>query len=117
MIKALVFCTLMCFSIAPFTAAQPKSPDEGSGNRIAVGRLANGATVAFIRADAGTWGIDISGDAVHRLTQPKPAQIEVYRGERQYERPRRRLPAGAKASRGHPGQSQNCGPRQGRLLR
>jgi hypothetical protein len=52
-----------------------------SVNRIVLGRLATGAEVAFVRAGTGDWGIDISGVAVPRMTQPKPAQIEVYRGE------------------------------------
>ncbi len=46
-----------------------------------VGRLANGASVSFVRAGAGDWGIEVSGDTVPSLTQQKPAQIEVYRGE------------------------------------
>jgi hypothetical protein len=48
-------------------------------NRIELGQLANGAAVAFVRADSGDWGIEISGGAALRMMQPKPAQIEVYR--------------------------------------
>ena len=46
-----------------------------------LGRLANGATVTFTRAGSGDWGIEISGGSGPGMTQPKPAQIEVYRGQ------------------------------------
>jgi hypothetical protein len=46
-----------------------------------LGHLANGATVTFVCEVSGEWGIEVTGDSVRRLTQPKPAQIEVYRGE------------------------------------
>ena len=49
-------------------------------NRIELGPLGTGAAVAFVRADSGEWGMEISGSTAPRLTQPKPAQIEVYVG-------------------------------------
>lgn len=45
-----------------------------------LGRLATGASVAFVRAAAGEWGIEISGANSPRLGQPKPAQVELYQG-------------------------------------
>ncbi len=51
-----------------------------AANSISLGKLANGATVAFVRASAGDWGIQIAGGASQRFTQPKPAQIQVFRG-------------------------------------
>jgi hypothetical protein len=51
------------------------------GDRVVLGRLETGATVSFIRAAGGTWGIEISGGAAPRLTQQKPAQIEIFQGE------------------------------------
>ena len=50
------------------------------GNRVDLGRLQNGATVSFVHAAGGDWGIEISGGSAPRITQPKPAQIEVFRG-------------------------------------
>ena len=50
-------------------------------NRVVLGHLANGCALTFVRAGSGEWGIDISGNAVPHLTQPKPAQIEIYRGD------------------------------------
>jgi len=64
---------------APFAPAQPARTTDA--NRVELGRLATGAAVAFVRADSGDWGIEISGGATPPMTQPKPAQIEVYRGE------------------------------------
>jgi hypothetical protein len=60
--------------------AQPARPNTTPGNRIALGRLADGDAVTFVRAAGGDWGIEISGDAAPRIAQQKPAQIEVYRG-------------------------------------
>ncbi len=53
---------------------------QQGANRVELGRLANGAAVAFVRAGSGDWGIEISGDATPTMTQLKPARIEVYRG-------------------------------------
>jgi hypothetical protein len=72
---------LMWLLIAPLAPAQQKQAGATAANSIVLGRLANGAAVTFVRAGSGDWGIEISGAAVPRLMQPKPAQIEVYRGE------------------------------------
>ena len=48
-------------------------------NRVDLGRLETGATVSFVRIAGGEWGIDISGGPVPRLTQQKPAQIQIFR--------------------------------------
>jgi hypothetical protein len=50
------------------------------GNRMELGKLDNGATIAFVRADSGEWGIEISGVSVPSMAQLQPAQIELYRG-------------------------------------
>jgi hypothetical protein len=81
MIKYAAFSAFMCLLIAPLTQAQLKQAATNPGNRIVLGQLANGASVAFVRGGTGDWGIDISGKAVARMTQQKPAQIEVYQGE------------------------------------
>jgi hypothetical protein len=70
----------MWLLVASVTPAQQKQAGTTAANRIVAGRLANGATVTFVRAGSGDWGIEISGAAVPGLTQQKPAQIEVYRG-------------------------------------
>ena len=80
MIKHAVLGTFICLLIGPLTQAQLKQANTGAGNRIELGRLANGADVEFVRASIGDWGIEISGHAVPRMMQQKPAQIEVYRG-------------------------------------
>ena len=63
---------------APAPAQQTGATDA---NRVVLGSLANGAAVAFVRENSGDWGIEIAGGAAPRMTQPKPAQIEVYRSE------------------------------------
>jgi len=71
MIRFFTLFTLSCLLIASFASAQQNSA------RIELGRLANGATVTFLRAGSGEWGLEISGGAP--MVQPKPAQIEIYR--------------------------------------
>jgi hypothetical protein len=53
---------------------------QQSGDRVELGRLTNGAAVAFARAGSGEWGIEISGSPAPPFKQPKPAEIEVYLG-------------------------------------
>ena len=80
MARYTAFWALMCL-LAPLPQAQQKHVSASAGNRIVLGRLANGADVVFVRTGTGDWGIEISGVAVPRIVQPKPAQIEVYRGD------------------------------------
>ncbi|OHB64492.1 MAG: hypothetical protein A2Y76_01275, partial [Planctomycetes bacterium RBG_13_60_9] len=51
------------------------------GDRVDLGRLQTGATVSFVRAGSGDWGIEIAGAAAPRILQPKPAKLEVFRTE------------------------------------
>ena len=81
MIRYAMIGAMMCLSIAPAVPAQQKPAGAAAANRIALGRLANGAAVTFVRAGNGDWGIEISGAGFPKLTQQKPAQIEVYRSE------------------------------------
>jgi hypothetical protein len=50
-------------------------------DRIDLGRMQTGATISFILNTEGYWGIEISGGIMPRITQLKPAQIEVYQAE------------------------------------
>ncbi len=68
------FVTLLSLLLAPVALAQPAT------DRMELGKLTNGAAVAFVRADSGDWGLEISGGTAPHLTQPKPAQIEVFAG-------------------------------------
>ena len=78
-VRCVVLGAVACL-LAVATPAQQKQAVANTANRMELGRLGNGAMVAFVRSGSGGWGIEIFGDAVPRLTQPKPAQIEVYRG-------------------------------------
>ena len=49
--------------------------------RVDLGRLQTGATVSFVRAAGGEWGLEIAGAAAPLIQQPKPAQVEVFRTE------------------------------------
>ncbi len=60
--------------------------------RLDLGRLPTGATVAFVRAAGGEWGLEIAGGATPRIVQPKPALLEVFRTDSDI----RRLAAGYK---------------------
>jgi hypothetical protein len=76
--KHAAFNALM-LAFTPFLVlAQAGSTSAASGTEL--GRLANGAAVTFVRASTGDWGIEISGGGAPHLTQPKPAQIEVFTG-------------------------------------
>ncbi len=79
-VRSLILAAVACLLTAATTPAQQKRALANPANRIELGRLTNGGTVAFIRSGSGGWGIDISGDAVPHLTQPTPAQVEIYRG-------------------------------------
>jgi hypothetical protein len=48
------------------------------GARLPLGTLSTGAEVAFVRASSGEWGIDINGAGMPRISQPKPAHLEVF---------------------------------------
>jgi hypothetical protein len=50
-------------------------------NRISLGNLESGASVSFVRAADGYWGIEIFNDNVPFLAQQKPARIELFRGK------------------------------------
>lgn len=72
---------LALLAVASVVFAQnQKNPAPSS--RVALGQLSSGATVSLVRAGAGEWGIEIAGNSSPQISQPKPAQIEVYGGER-----------------------------------
>ena len=75
------FAAFLCFMIAPVLQAQQMQAGALPDDRIELGRLANGADVEFVRPHGGEWSIQISGAAVPRMMQTKPAQIEVYRND------------------------------------
>jgi hypothetical protein len=81
MIRHASISTILWLLIAPLGLAQQKQEGTTDVNRIELGRLGNGAVVAFIRAGSGDWGIEISGGSTPIITQQKPAQIEVYRSQ------------------------------------
>ncbi|OHB64852.1 MAG: hypothetical protein A2Y76_05860 [Planctomycetes bacterium RBG_13_60_9] len=44
--------------------------------------MQTGATVSFVRAAGGKWGVEIAGAAAPRIGQTKPTKLEVFRTER-----------------------------------
>jgi hypothetical protein len=50
------------------------------GKRVDLGSLQNGATVSFVYDSGNGWGIEIYYSKVLYLTQWKPAQIEIFKG-------------------------------------
>jgi hypothetical protein len=79
-VRSIVIAALICPLLASLAVAQQKQAGADVKNRIALGRLADGGTVTFVRNGSGQWGIEIAGGGAQRFTQEKPAQIEVYRG-------------------------------------
>jgi hypothetical protein len=64
---------VLCLNISVVCAKQK--------GKINLGKLQTGAVFSFIRNSAGEWGIEISGGKFLRLTQQKPAQIEIFQSE------------------------------------
>jgi hypothetical protein len=52
-----------------------------SGDRLELGRLSTGATVSFVRDQAGAWGLAVEGSTAPAFRQTKPARIERYRSD------------------------------------
>ncbi len=52
------------------------------GDRVNLGCLQTGATVSFVCAAGGEWGIEIFGDTAPMMMQQKPAQIEIFQREK-----------------------------------
>jgi len=70
-IKTPILTVLLCQAASILVAQE--------GSRVDLGRLQTGATVSFVRAAEGEWGIEIAGGAAPLIAQPKPARLEVYR--------------------------------------
>jgi len=80
MIRYALLGALLGLSITPQAPAQHKPAGATTANRIEIRRLATGATVGFVRTGSGDWGLEIAVGGGARTVQPKPAQIEVFRG-------------------------------------
>ena len=78
MLKQALFGALALLSITQMILAQVHA--TSSDHRL-LGRLTTGATVAFVRADSGDWGLEISVPTGALLFQQTPAQIEIYRSD------------------------------------
>jgi hypothetical protein len=64
-------------------------------DRTDLGRLPTGATVSFVRATAGEWGLEVAGASAPSIRQSQPAKLEVFRSEEDI----RQLAAGYKTVR------------------
>jgi hypothetical protein len=63
----------LCLSVSGAVAQQD--------DRVNLGQLQTGATVSFLKAPEGAWGIEITGETTPRILQPKPARLEVFQSE------------------------------------
>ena len=64
---------LLCISVSAAFSQQ--------SNQVELGKLETGATVSFVRAAEGEWGIEVLGGAAPRITQKLPVRIEVLQKE------------------------------------
>jgi len=55
-------------------------PVQAATDRLELGNLSGGSSVVFSRSGE-DWGIEVSGGSAPAMSQTKPAQIEVYRGQ------------------------------------
>jgi hypothetical protein len=53
---------------------------QQAADRVELGQLAGGASLTFARGDSAEWGLEIAGGSGPRMTQPEPAQVELFRG-------------------------------------
>ena len=81
-----------CVVLGLFLAGSAALSQQSAG--VDLGRLQTGATVSFVRAAGGEWGIDIAGAAAPLISQPKPAMLEVYRAEEEIRSARSRISDG-----------------------
>jgi hypothetical protein len=51
-------------------------------NKVNLGAMQSGATVSFVRGTENEWGIEVSSNLFPQLTNQKPAQVEVFKGEK-----------------------------------
>ena len=61
---------LFVLCVSACSSAQPSS-------QLDLGHLQSGAIVSFVRSTSGEWGIEIAGGPAPRISQPKPARLEV----------------------------------------
>ena len=61
---------LFVLCVSAYSSAQP-------GSQLELGRLQSGAIVSFVRSTSGEWGIEIADGPAPRISQPKPARLEV----------------------------------------
>ena len=54
----------------------------GQGNKVKLGNLESEASVSFVRGATGDWGIEVSSSLFPQLINQKPAQVEVFKGEK-----------------------------------
>jgi hypothetical protein len=66
---------------AAVAMAQQVPAGAPMADRLEVGQLSNGARVTLVRSAVGDWGIEVEGGTGLRMTQGKPAEIEVYRAQ------------------------------------
>jgi hypothetical protein len=67
---------LFGFFISLLLACTPQS------HKVDLGSLKTGSKVSFVRDSGGEWGIEISNGTAPLLLQKKPAQIEIFRSEK-----------------------------------
>ena len=74
----------MCLLFASLLPAQQTPTGATRPNRIVLGQMTNGENVSFVRSGTGDWGLEVSGHPTPWMTQQKPAQIEIFRGEENF---------------------------------
>ncbi|MGA9119208.1 MAG: hypothetical protein WB699_07550, partial [Bacteroidota bacterium] len=68
---------IICKSVVLGLCLMASTSIAQQSDRVNLGGLETGATVSFVRAVGGEWGIEISGGAAPRLAQLKPVKIEI----------------------------------------
>ncbi|HWF66466.1 MAG TPA: hypothetical protein VN670_04140, partial [Acidobacteriaceae bacterium] len=81
MIRMILSGAFICLLATSLSPAQQSRTDASRSTRIVLGQMTNGTVVSFARSNSGDWGIEVSGNKAPWMTQQKPAQVEIFRGE------------------------------------
>jgi hypothetical protein len=68
----------MVLTVALFLLPAQQRREGATEGRISLGLVSTGATVSFVRAGSGEWGMDIGGPGTPRISQQQPARLEVF---------------------------------------
>ena len=80
MTRIILTAALVC-ALGTFPSSALQKHTSAPSNRILLGQT-TGAVVSFVRFHLGEWGIEVSAKGDAWMRQEKPAQIEMFRSDK-----------------------------------